>query len=354
MFDILCAMRVGIIGFGRIGAEHAGWLRAAKGIEPVAVADLTAARRDLAQSRGLKPYEKYQDLLGDREIDGVLVSSATAMHFAHASAALAAGKHVMVEKPMALDLKHSAELVRHANEASRVLSVFHNRRWDVDYLTVLDAVKGGRFGKLINVESRIGQWGSCVGPAAKEWRPGWRNEASFGGGGLYDWGSHFIDQLWQLMLPAKPLRVFAQLRGNVWTRDCDDFARVIIDFDDGAAGSGGGGGAVGMVEINTTTTRPLPRWHLDGTAGSADSPHSLSFDLNTWAKLDFAPADAPASITPLPRATATLSESQIWESFAAACRGEGQPAVTAESVLTTMSLLDAARESSRTGRAVCI
>ena len=336
-------MRVGIIGFGRIGAEHAGWLKAAKGVEPVAVADVTPARRELAESRGLRAFERYEDLLADREVDAVLVSSATAMHFEHASAALAAGKHVLVEKPMALDLKDSAELVRRAKEAGRVLSVFQNRRWDVDYLTVLDAVKAGRFGKLINVESRIGQWASCVGPAAKEWRPGWRNEANFGGGGLYDWGSHFVDQIWQLMLPAKPVRVFAQLRGNVWTRDCDDFARVCIDLDDGA---------VGMVEINTTTTRPLPRWHIDGTAGSAESPYSLKFDLDTWAKLEFAPADSPQATVPLPRATGASNESQIWERFAAACRGDSEPAVTAQSVLTTMALLDAARQSSRTGCAV--
>ena len=350
MFAILRAMRVGIIGFGRIGAEHAGWLKAARTIDAVAVADVTPARRDLAESRGLRAYERYEDLLDDREIDAVLVSSATAMHFEHASAALAAGKHVLVEKPMALNLKDSAELVRLAKEAGRVLSVFQNRRWDVDYLTVRDAIKAGRFGKLINVESRIGQWASCVGPAAKEWRPGWRNEANFGGGGLYDWGSHFVDQLWQLMLPAKPVRVFAQLRGNVWTCDCDDFARVCIDFDDGS----GGGGPVGMVEINTTTTRPLPRWHIDGTAGSAESPYSLKFDLETWAKLDFAPADSPTSTTPLTRAAGVLTEPQIWERFAAACRGEGEPAVTAESVLPTMALLDAARESSRRGAAVPI
>ncbi len=341
-------MRVGIIGFGRIGAEHAGWLAKANGIVAVAAADVTPARRALAAARGLTAYERVDDLLADARVDAILVSSATATHFEHASAALAAGKHVMVEKPIALDLPQAAELLRRARDVRRVLSVFHNRRWDVDYLTVLDAVRAGRFGKLINVESRIGQWSSCVGPAAKEWRPGWRNEASFGGGGLYDWGSHFIDQLWQLMLPAKPVRVFAQLRGNVWTNDCDDFARVCIDFDD----EGGSGGAVGLIEINTTTTRPLPRWHIDGTGGSAESPHSLKFDLDTWAKLDFAAADAPTSTTPLPLATGLLTEPQIWDRFAAACRGEGEPAVTAESVLTTMMLLDAARESSRTGRAI--
>src|SRR5687767_11570461 len=310
MFAILRGMRVGIIGFGRIGAEHADWLKTARGVDAVAVADVTPARRELAESRGLRAYENYADLLADLEIDGVLVSSATAMHFEHASAALAAGKHVLVEKPMALNLKDSAELVRLATQAGRELSVFQNRRWDVDYLTVFDAVRAGRFGKLINVESRIGQWASCVGPAAKEWRPGWRNEANFGGGGLYDWGSHFVDQLWQLMWPARAVRVFAQLRGNVWTKDCDDFARVCVDFDNGA---------VGMVEINTTTTRPLPRWHIDGTAGSAESPYSLKFDLDTWSKLDFTRGgETPDKFEPLPRAAPGLCETQMWERFASA------------------------------------
>jgi predicted dehydrogenase len=336
-------LSVGIIGFGRIGAEHAGWLAQAAGIRAAGVFDPTPQRRALAQARGLRTFEQVEALLEDRAIDVVLVSTPTAMHHAHASAALRAGKHVMVEKPMALDLKQSRELVELAERQGKVLSVFHNRRWDVDYLTVKSAIEAGTLGRVINVESRIGQWASCVGPAAREWRPGWRNEAGFGGGGLYDWGSHFVDQLWRMMLPATPTRVFAQLRGNVWTRDCDDFARVCIDFDNGA---------VGMCEINTTTTRPLPRWHIDGTSGSAESPYSLAFDLETWAQVTFAPAEAGEPARRLPRAGGVLSETEIWEQFGRAARGDGEPAVAARSVLPTMALLDAARESSGRGCAI--
>jgi hypothetical protein len=177
--------------------------------------------------------------------------------------------------------------VQRARDTRRVLSVFHNRRWDRDYLAVRAAIASGVLGKLINVESRLGQFASCVGPAAREYRPGWRNEAAFGGGGLYDWGSHFVDQLWRLLWPAKPMRVFAQLRGNVWSGDCDDFARVIIDFDHGVAA---------LMEINTTTSAPLPRWHLDGTSGSASSPHSSEFDTSVWADLRFTPGDSSAGI----------------------------------------------------------
>ena len=334
---------VGIIGFGRIGAEHAGWLQAAHGVRPVAADDVTPARRALAESRGLRVFGDIDALLADPSVQAVLVATPTAMHFDHARRALAAGKHVMVEKPIALDLSQSRQLVEDARRRGLVLSVFHNRRWDLDYLTVRAAVESGAFGRVINVESRLGQYASCVGPAAREYRPNWRNEASFGGGGLYDWGSHFVDQLWRLLWPARPTHVFGQLRGNVWSSDCDDFARVLFDFDNGV---------VGLVEINTTTSRPLPRWHLDGTGGSAFSPYSPEFDTSVWASLRFTPARDSQPSRTFPPAQPGLTETQIWEQFARAVRGEGEPAVRAETVLPTMALLDAARESSRSGRAV--
>jgi predicted dehydrogenase len=347
----MSALGVGIIGFGRIGAEHAGWLASASGARAVAAADATPARQALARQRGLDVYHTIDALLAEECVGAVLVSTPTAMHFEHVSRALAAGKHVLVEKPMTLDLAQSRQLADDAQRRGLVLSVFHNRRWDLDYLTVRAAVASGVFGRVINVESRLGQWASCVGPAAREYRPNWRNEGAFGGGGLYDWGSHFVDQLWRLMWPAKPVRVYGQLRGNVWSSDCDDFARLLIDFDNDA---------VGLVEINTTTTRPLPRWHLDGTKGSAFSPHSPEFDTGVWASLRFTPAPESGALTAspgaasrtLPAAPAGFTETQIWEQFARAVRGEGEPAVPARTVLPTMALLDAARESSRTGTAV--
>jgi scyllo-inositol 2-dehydrogenase (NADP+) len=334
-------IKVGIVGFGRIGAEHAVWLVPAHGIRATATADATPARRAMAEARGLHVYDNPQQLLADPNLDVVLISTPTSMHFEHAMTALAAGKHVMVEKPMTLDLPSSQKLLAEAQRRGLVLSVFHNRRWDTDYLTLQAAVAAGKFGRLINVESRLSQWSSCVGPAAKEYRPGWRNEGSFGGGGLYDWGSHFIDQLWRLMLPAKPLRVFAQLRANVWTKDCDDFARVLIDFDNGCTG---------LMEINTTTRSPLPRWHIDGTEGSAESPFSLAFDTKAWAQFEFVGPDGAKSR--LPVVAGGLTETQIWEQFGEAIVNGKPPPVAAESVLPTMALLDAARESSKKGATV--
>jgi predicted dehydrogenase len=337
---------IGIIGFGRIGAEHTGWLAKSTHAQAVAVADATAARQTLARDRGLTVYDTIDAMLADARVRAVLVSTPTAMHFEHTTACLAAGKHVLVEKPMALDLPQSRALVEDAERRGLLLSVFHNRRWDLDYLTLKQAVDAGTFGKIINVESRLSQWASCVGPAAKEYRPNWRNEGAFGGGGLYDWGSHFVDQAWRLLWPAKPVRVFAQLRGNVWSSDCDDLARLLVDFDSGAAA---------LVEINTTTTRPLPRWHVDGTRGSASSAHSPEFDTRVWASFDYAPPPPDVeggSPRALPLASPGLTETDIWDRFALAVAGKGEPAVSARGVLPTMALMDAARESSRQGCAV--
>ena len=339
----MAVLGVGIIGFGRIGVEHANWINASQSLRLLAVDDVTPARRALADRHRVHVYGDIEALLADRDVGAVLVSTPTAMHFEHASRALAAGKHVMVEKPMTLDLPQARALVEEAERRGLVLSVFHNRRWDLDYLTVRAAIESGAFGRVINVESRLGQFESCVGPAAREYHPNWRNESAFGGGGLYDWGSHFVDQLWRLMLPAKPVRIYAQLRGNVWSSDCDDFARVLIDFDNGV---------VGLVEINTTTSRPLPRWHVDGTGGSAFSPYSPEYDTSVWASLRFTPAKQGESSRTFPPAARGLNETHIWERFAAAVRGESAPAVTARGVLPTMALLDAARQSSREGRAV--
>jgi scyllo-inositol 2-dehydrogenase (NADP+) len=333
--------RVGIAGFGRIGLEHLGWIAPTASV--VAVADVTEARREMARERRLVVHDTFESLIADRNLDAVLIATPTAFHHQQAVAALRAGKHVMVEKPLAMNLSQASEILEAAQEAGRILSVFHNRRWDADFLAVQAAVDSGIFGKVINVESRLGQWASCSGPAAKEYRPNWRNEAAFGGGGLLDWGSHFLDQIWRLMLPARPARVFAQLRANVWTHDSDDLARVVIDFDNGA---------VGLVEINTTTTQPLPRWQIDGANGSASSPCSLQFDTDKWAELEF--RSPSGEIRRLPAGKPGLSETEIWRRFFDAISGKGEPAVTAESVIPTMALLDAAMQSSRTGQAISL
>ena len=336
-------LKIGIVGFGRIGAEHARWLSSSPLLRVHGITDATPARRDLARVSGFSVQHDPRVLIEDPALDALLISVPTSMHFDLAKQALEAGKHVMIEKPMTLHADEALALIAVATHQRRVLSVFHNRRWDVDFLTLRTLLASGAVGRVFNIESRLGQWSSCVGPAAREYRPGWRNEAAYGGGGLNDWGSHFIDQMLQINLPAKVTRVYAQLQGNVWSTDCDDFARVLMDFDNGVSA---------FVEINTTTLDPLPRWRVDGTAGSISSPSSLAFDTREWATFTIRRPDG--TTTQAGTLTQGLTEVEIWEQFARATQSDAPPAVRAESVIPTMLVLDAARTSAREGRAVTI
>src|SRR4051812_36049853 len=126
------AVAIGIIGFGRIGAEHAAWISKCANAKPVAVADATAARQEMARERGLKTYSTVDELLRDESVQAVVVCTPTSMHFEHVQLALNAGKHVLVEKPMALDLEAARGMAELAERKKLVLSVFQNRRWDVD------------------------------------------------------------------------------------------------------------------------------------------------------------------------------------------------------------------------------
>src|SRR5437763_846256 len=107
-------LAIGIIGFGRIGYEHATWLGRCAAARAVAVADATPARRGLAAAAGLRVYETVEALLGDPSIDAVLVATPTSMHCDPAMAALNADKHVMIEKPMSLNFSQAKRITEEA------------------------------------------------------------------------------------------------------------------------------------------------------------------------------------------------------------------------------------------------
>lgn len=332
---------VGICGYGRIGREHAAWIQRS-GSQVWGVFDPTPARRELAAADGWQVFQSRDELLASQP-EAVLVASPTSEHLDDAKAAIRNGRAVMVEKPVALDAAGAVELDRLAREAGKSLCVFQNRRWDRDFLTLRTAVQEGSLGKLINVESRLGQYASCVGPAAAEWRPQWRTEARWGGGGLYDWGSHFVDQVRLMLEPARCTCVFAQMRPGVWSRDCDDFARVCMEFSDGT---------VALVEINTLTHSALPRWHVDGTLATVSSPSDPGFDLAVWSNFTVSSKSDAGEAGQLQPQEFAEPEVWIWKEFARACRGMAAVPVPIEGVIQTMRILDAARRSASDRQAV--
>lgn len=214
-------VRVGLIGYGNAGKTfHAPLIQATPGLTLSAVASSDAARvhRDLAH---VDVMAEATQLIASTDIDLVIIASPNATHASLASAALRAGKHVVVDKPFTLDVTEARALVTQAEQAGRLLSVFHNRRWDSDFLAVKQAIEDGAVGTVRHFESHFDRYRPTV-------RARWREQAVPGAGIWYDLGPHLIDQALQLF--GLPQRVIARLAIQRSGGEVADWAHVLLDY----------------------------------------------------------------------------------------------------------------------------
>jgi scyllo-inositol 2-dehydrogenase (NADP+) len=177
-------MKAGIIGFGLSGRIFNLPLAQSAGIEIVSVAVADASKYS-GQSE--VTFVSTDELFSDPSIELVIVASPNAFHSAHAAAALRAGKHVVIEKPLALNSVEVESIAAAAREGTGVASVFHSRRWDGDFLTLKEVVDQGSTGNWKIFES---SW-SMNKPQAQQ---RWKDQDTLGGGLLTDFMPHLIDQ----------------------------------------------------------------------------------------------------------------------------------------------------------------
>jgi len=214
-------LRIGLIGYGYAGKTfHAPLIGATPGLQLTAVAsrDAEKVHADLPHTRVI---DHPQSLIHDAGIDVVVIATPNDTHAPLASDALRAGKHVVLDKPMALNLTEARHLVTLAEASSGQLSVFHNRRWDSDYLAVKQAIASGAIGEVAHFESHIDRFRPAV-------RDRWRESAGPGAGIWYDLGPHLIDQALQLF--GLPQRVQAHLAIARDAGLADDWAHVRLDY----------------------------------------------------------------------------------------------------------------------------
>src|SRR5205085_9968959 len=148
---------VGLYGYGAIGREHAGAVVDVEGLELSGVCDRSPQRRDDAGRRfGAPLHADARTLLADPAVELVVVGVPPALHAGAVLECLAAGKHVVCEKPFALRTEEADRMLAAAAEAGRTLTVYQSRRWDPDYRALLAAVRGGAIGHLFYLESFIG------------------------------------------------------------------------------------------------------------------------------------------------------------------------------------------------------
>ncbi len=193
-------LKVALVGYGYVGKTfHAPLIAATSGLDLHAVVSSDPAK----VAADLPTAQVYGDLaqaLADPVIDLVVIATPDALHAQQAHAALDAGKSVVIDKPFAVTLDEARAVAAHAQGAGKLVSVFHNRRWDSDFLTLKGLIDSGALGEIVQYESHFDRYRPLV-------RDRWREKP--GAGVLLDLGAHLIDQA--LALFGKPDAIFADV-----------------------------------------------------------------------------------------------------------------------------------------------
>ncbi len=243
------AVRVGIVGYGYAGRVfHAPLIAQAGGLELYAVASRDEGRRTQAQKEwGVVVYASPDELFADPKVDLIVIATPHETHHPLTKAALQSGKHVVVDKPFTLTVAEADDLIAEAQKQNRLLSVFHNRRWDWDFLTVQKVWESGWLGEVWLAELNVGRYG----PTGR-----WRAERQRMGSLLHDWGVHLIDQA--LLLMGRPKQVIAWRHFRVWQLSVESFFRTVFDYGDGRTVT---------IEVNNLRKAERPRWYVLGDKG---------------------------------------------------------------------------------------
>ena len=225
------AFRVALIGYGVGGAVfHAPLVSATPGLELAAIVTSSAER--VAQATrdypGVKIFANTDDLFAHaKDYDLVIVCSPNRFHFSQAKAALEAGLHVVVDKPMTVQSRQCKELIAIAEKHNKILTAFQNRRLDGDFLTIQKIIEEKMLGTLVRFDSRFDRYRPQ--PKANAWRE--KGSKEDGGGLLFDLGSHLIDQTCHLF--GQPTEVYCELDRRREGVETDDDCFIALKFASG-------------------------------------------------------------------------------------------------------------------------
>lgn len=242
-------IQLGIIGFGGMGKWHAENAPRA-GVNIAAVCDIDEAKQQEAIRMGYKMYQTAEELLADDEVNTVVLTVPNYLHKEMCVKAAKAGKHVITEKPAAMNVAELDEMEDACKEAGVFFTSHQNRRWDRDMLIVKKAFDDNLLGNLFTIESKL--------HSGNGYMHEWHLYKKYGGGMIYDWGVHLIDQILFMMPQARIQSVYADIK-NVLHEEVDDYFKIILKMDNGITAH---------IELSTYILEYQPRWLAAGDKGT--------------------------------------------------------------------------------------
>lgn len=290
-------------------------------------------------------YRSLEEVLNDQAIELVIVNTPTHSHFEFASKALEAGKHVVVEKAFTTTVSEAVTLRDLAKQRKKVLAVFQNRRWDSDFMAVQQVVSKGMVGEVTDVRIAYERHNLQISPKQHREVPG------PGAGNLMDLGPHLMDQA--LVLFGMPSMITCELRALRPGSQVDDYFEIVFEY------------TTFRVRLASTylAEHAGPAFILQGSQGSFTkyrsdvqevqlraglTPRDSSFGIEKSADAGVLVQGGVEQKVVSPRGNYGI----FYEKLYSAIREEGQVPVTAEDGIAVMKVLEAARESARTGLVV--
>lgn len=341
-----------IIGFGGMGSWHAeNVLSHIDGITVKGVYDIQKSAQDKALSHGLYVYGSLKELLEDREIDLVTIATPNDSHKDYAIALLKAGKNVICEKPVTMNVSQLEEIMETAEKSGKIFSIHQNRRWDKDFVIIKTLLDQGELGRPYFIESRV--------QGSRRAMYGWRGHKTNGGGMVLDWGVHLLDQLLNL-IDSPVVSVDAHLF-SLYSDEVDDNIKIFLRFENKVSA---------LCEMSTNCLINHPRWHISCTDGTAviedwsckgkivklkaDSQMSWSEDIV------YTEAGPTRTMAPRPEYTTNILElpevqtdwSDYYKNIVNVMEGKAELIVKPQQALRVMKVIEKVFESEETGAGV--
>lgn len=344
-------IKVGIIGFGYMGQFHLNKMKQFDDVKAVCAFDNDESKLKDAKDAGMEAYDTLEKFI-EQELDLVIIATPNQWHAQYAIACMQSGSHVLCEKPATMSVKELDEVIACSEETGKFFTVHQQRRFDSDYRAICEVINKGTIGNVTTIESRVlGERGVCFG---------WRAEPEYGGGMLYDWGVHLIDQILMLYPGEQVVSVNARIL-SILTPKVDDFFEITMMLSNGVCAK---------VIVGTFALQKLPRWFVFGDRGTMKLDNLCSteggiarikgdvegFDSVVGQKV-IGPSRTMAPLKPEYLETIAVPEQEnmdmeFWNNIVAAVKGEAVPYVTTEQIRRQMLIVEKAFEASKTNQTI--